>query len=201
MNDPTRAFALETAACLWEAVLGLRDNQRPDPGVVARARLIRQSFETIGTAALRVIVVGWTEAVDAAWSRVEAHYDMSFDWDFVPDWITSHVDWSDADCPIIRPDGDPDPDPPHTAVRDGFLTNDPTTESASMPVPTFNHVVALAFSVRSNDPQGEDFTPAMLKEALLTRIRDLDNSIAGGEWLEAIGVPLDTCEEEASDAE
>lgn len=27
---------------------------------------------------------------------------MSFDWDFVPDWIIRHIDWSDPFCPVIQ---------------------------------------------------------------------------------------------------
>lgn len=36
----------------------------------------------------------------------------------------------------------------------------------------------------------------MLKEALFARVRDLDSSSEGVEWLEAIGAPCDTYEEE-----
>ena len=56
----------------------------------------------------------------------------------------------------------------------------------------YNHAVALAFEVISEDPDGEDFTPAMLKEALLQRMVNLD---IGNEWVEAIGAPYYTYEE------
>jgi hypothetical protein len=56
----------------------------------------------------------------------------------------------------------------------------------------YNHAVALGFDVISEDPDGEDFTPAMLKEALLQRMASLD---IGNEWVEAIGAPYDTYEE------
>jgi hypothetical protein len=36
----------------------------------------------------------------------------------------------------------------------------------------------------------------MLKETLFARIRDLDTSTDGVEWLEAVGAPCDTYEEE-----
>ncbi|KAJ8136365.1 hypothetical protein OY671_010422, partial [Metschnikowia pulcherrima] len=56
--------------------------------------------------------VGWTDAVEAAWSAVSDRYDSSFDWDFVPDWIVRHIDWSDPAHPTIRPEPlPPDPDP------------------------------------------------------------------------------------------
>lgn len=59
----------------------------------------------------------------------------------------------------------------------------------------YNHAVSLSFEVVSDDPNGEDLTPAMLKEALLQRMVSLDN---GGEWVEAIGLPYDTHEEDAA---
>jgi len=59
----------------------------------------------------------------------------------------------------------------------------------------YNHAVSLAFEVISNDPNGEDLTPAMLKEALLERMVNLD---IGDDWVEAIGLPYDTHEEDAA---
>lgn len=102
MEDSNSAFALETAACLWEAVLSLRDNPVTNPADIERALLIRESFKAVGTGALRLIVIGWTDAVDAAWAKVADDYGMSFDWDFVPDWIIRHVDWSVPCHPLIR---------------------------------------------------------------------------------------------------
>lgn len=63
-------------------------------------------------------------------------------------------------------------------------------------MPKFNHAVTLAFSVISDDPEGEDFTPAMLKAALEARIRDLDRSPGQSEWLEAVGSPFDSFKED-----
>ena len=57
----------------------------------------------------------------------------------------------------------------------------------------YNHAVSLFFEVVSADPDGEDFTPAMLKEALLQRVVNLD---VNGDWVEAIGLPSDTYVEE-----
>ena len=59
----------------------------------------------------------------------------------------------------------------------------------------YNHLVALAFEVVSDDQSGEDFTPTMLRAALLRRIASLD---AGNDWVEAIGLPYDTYEEDAA---
>lgn len=51
-------------------------------------------------------------------------------------------------------------------------------------MPKFNHAYDVAFTVISNDPDGEEVTPAMLKAALLKRITALD--AAGDiEWREA----------------
>jgi hypothetical protein len=51
-------------------------------------------------------------------------------------------------------------------------------------MPKFNHQCVIAFSVLSNDVMGEDFTPDLLKAALLKRIRELPDD----EWLEAVGI-------------
>ncbi|SER15297.1 hypothetical protein SAMN05518866_105215 [Sphingobium sp. YR768] len=92
---------LETAACLWEAVLELRDRPVTNSDASGLAFALRKCVDTVGTAALRLIVVGWVDAVEAAWSVVEGEYPLSFDWDFVPRWIADAVDWSDPHHPII----------------------------------------------------------------------------------------------------
>ena len=108
----SRESALETAACLWEAVLTLRDHPSSDPDAVALALAIRETCNAVGTADLRLTVVGWTSAVEAGWSVVADSYDLCFDWDFVPGWIIDHIDWSDPAHPTIRPEPVPqDPDP------------------------------------------------------------------------------------------
>lgn len=101
VSDP--AFSRETAACLWEAVLGLRDHPVTNADALARALQIRACFAAVGTATMRMVVVSWTDTVDAAWARVADDYDMSFDRDFVPDWIIAHIDWSDPGHPGVRP--------------------------------------------------------------------------------------------------
>jgi hypothetical protein len=112
MKTDTLESALETAACLWEAALTLRDHPATDPDAIALALAIRETCNVIGTASLRLTVVGWTSAVEAAWRMVVDRYDLCFDWDFVPDWIVRHIDWSDPAHPTIRPEPlPPDPDP------------------------------------------------------------------------------------------
>ena len=114
--------ALETAACLWEAVLTLRDHPATDPDAIALALAIRETCNAVGTADLRLTVVGWTSAVEAAWSTVADSYDLCFDWDFVPGWISDHIDWSDPAHPTIRPEPMPeDPDPAANAGAVGAL--------------------------------------------------------------------------------
>lgn len=99
MGDHDPAFARETAACLWEAVLDLRDHPVTDPDALERALQIRACFDALGTATMRMTVVGWTDAVDAAWARVADDFALSFDWDFVPDWVIAYIDWSDPQRP------------------------------------------------------------------------------------------------------
>jgi len=53
----------------------------------------------------------------------------------------------------------------------------------------YNHMFAIAFTLISDDEQGEDVTKEMLQAALLRRIADLGNS---DEWIEAVGTPIDT---------
>ena len=57
----------------------------------------------------------------------------------------------------------------------------------------YNHAVSLAFEVISNDEYGADITPAMLREALLQRMVNLDSD---AEWLDATMPPYDTMEHE-----
>lgn len=93
---------LETAACLWEAILELRDRPATDSDAIARALAMRKSFDALGTSALRYVVVNWVDALEAAWAASECDYPLSFDWDFVPRWIVETIDWSDPRNPAIR---------------------------------------------------------------------------------------------------
>ena len=86
-------------------VLGTRERfPGPTWAACAVALAIRETCNAVGTADLRLTVVGWTSAVEAAWSVVADSYDLSFDWDFVPGWIIDHIDWSDPAHPAIRPE-------------------------------------------------------------------------------------------------
>ena len=98
--------SLETAACLWEAVLDLRDHPRTDPDAIGLALMIRKACDAIGTASLRMTVIGWTEAVEAAWRVVEDDYPRCFDWDFVPGWVIDHIDWTNPMAPAVRMRGE-----------------------------------------------------------------------------------------------
>ncbi len=101
MNHYTLSH-LEAAACLWEAVLELRDRPDAEPHAIERALAIRKSSDVLGTSGLRLIVVGWTDVVDAAWYKAQESSPFSFDWDFVPQWIVDTIDWSDPRHPAIR---------------------------------------------------------------------------------------------------
>jgi hypothetical protein len=109
-----RAASLETAACLWEAVLDMENDgitRGADEPAFSRAEMIRATREAIGSSALRLIVIGWTDAVDAAWKLADVdpvsgfggQYGEPFDWEFVPGWIAANVDWSDPQSPYARP--------------------------------------------------------------------------------------------------
>lgn len=115
--------ALETAACLWEAVLTLRDHPSSDPDAIALALAIRETCIAVGTADLRLTVVGWTSAVEAAWNVAADSYDLCFDWDFVPAWIVDHIDWSDPARPTIKPE--PEPQGSDRAATDEPVTAQP----------------------------------------------------------------------------
>lgn len=117
--------SLETAACLWEAVLTLRDHPSSGPEAIARALAIRETCNAVGTADLRLRVVGWTSAVEAAWSAAADSYDLCFDWDFVPDWIVDHIDWSDPARPTIKPE--PMPQGPDRVAPEEFVAAQRTT--------------------------------------------------------------------------
>jgi hypothetical protein len=61
-------------------------------------------------------------------------------------------------------------------------------------MPRFNHQCSIGFTVLSDNEDGEDFTPEMLRAALLQRIADLDRAGAD-EWREAVAIE-DTDENE-----
>ena len=109
-----RAASLETAACLWEAVLTMLDTDEYTSGDAERRAVgdqVRAARDFLGTSHLRLTVIGWTDIVDAAWLEADGCEDMgrggeyggSFDWDFVPGWIDANIDWSDPHNPTYRP--------------------------------------------------------------------------------------------------
>lgn len=107
------ATCLETAACVWEAVLDMErigDGVAGDPDQEARGAAIRACREAIGSSHLRLTVLGWVDAIDAAWRQVDTDfgqeprggcYGEAFDWEFVPAWIVANVDWSEPNGPTL----------------------------------------------------------------------------------------------------
>jgi hypothetical protein len=73
---------MEAAACLWEAVLEVKDQAD-----------VHAAFEGIGTAALRGEVIEFAAEVHTAWATAVENdgYDDPFDWDFVPQWISDNL--------------------------------------------------------------------------------------------------------------
>lgn len=109
-----RAHALETAACLWEAVLTIIDTDEYTSDNAERKALgdqVRACREAMGTSHLRLTVIGWTDHVDEAWRIADGddamnnsgQYGECFDWDFVPHWIVNNIDWSVPHMPTYRP--------------------------------------------------------------------------------------------------
>jgi hypothetical protein len=94
-------------------------------------------------------------------------------------------------------------------VEEGRLTLDDDEETevktilvvynpVKISVPEYNHAFTIAFAVGgSTDSTGKDVTAAMLKQALLKRIEDLDNEDS---WVEAVGASYDTYEEGVPDS-
>lgn len=111
------AASLETAACLWEAVLEMESvdlarlpkSRANYTAVASRASAIKAARARIGTVGLRLTVIGWTNAVDAAWKATDdpkgtgygGEYPDAFDWDFVPHWIAANIDW-DTEYPSVK---------------------------------------------------------------------------------------------------
>lgn len=99
MEQPSYTQAsLETAACVWEAVLEILNGGAGQKGLRAQAQRIR---EAIGTSELRVLVLRWVDLIDAEWAKVKDSYDRPFDWEFVPEWIARNIDWT-GDRPIYK---------------------------------------------------------------------------------------------------
>lgn len=104
------ATCLETAACVWEAVLDM-EQERAEGGDEGRiGRAIAAAREAMGSSHLRLTCLGWVDAIDAAWRVADVDednprggaYPRSFDWEFVPEWIATNVDWSDPSGPKVR---------------------------------------------------------------------------------------------------
>lgn len=80
---------LEAAMCMWEWVV--EHHSRPE---------ITACLEGNGWAAIRMDIAALAPKLLADFEALD-EYDGCFDWDFVPDWMQKHVDWSDT--PQYRP--------------------------------------------------------------------------------------------------
>ncbi len=58
-------------------------------------------------------------------------------------------------------------------------------------MPKYNHAFAVAFSIESDDPQGENISADQFHQALSKRSADITRN---DEWAEAVGAPYDTYE-------
>jgi hypothetical protein len=71
----------EAAMCMWEQALALFQTDTQWKGYV----------EGVGYAQARMDVVEHVPALQEAYEAVADTYDMCFDWDFVPDWMTNNL--------------------------------------------------------------------------------------------------------------
>lgn len=53
---------------------------------------------------------------------------------------------------------------------------------------TYDHAFTIAFSIKSNHPEGDDISPQQYRHAILSRLA----SLVDDELLEAVGMPIDT---------
>jgi hypothetical protein len=60
----------------------------------------------------------------------------------------------------------------------------------------YNHAFALAFSINSDHPDGDDITGEEFTAAVQRRVDDI-NSSGDLEWSEAVGIPYDTYENQS----
>lgn len=99
MAEHYPAASLETAACLWEAVLDILNGGAGHKGLRARVDRVR---ENMGTSGLRLAVLEWVDAADADWATVkEECWDQPFDWEWIPQWIANNVEWTTGQ-PVLR---------------------------------------------------------------------------------------------------
>lgn len=70
---------VETAMCLWEALLEIRDSD-----TAARAW-----FEAEGTVSMRHVVISWVPECEAKWEADEAAGTplVPYDWEHCPDFV------------------------------------------------------------------------------------------------------------------
>lgn len=100
MKEVTDTMRLEAAATLWEAVLELLNN---GGGVKGKRAQVEAARERLGTSHLRLTVIGWTDAACQDWNEVrEDQWDKCWDWDWIPEWLSHNVVWSDP-TPSLLP--------------------------------------------------------------------------------------------------
>lgn len=102
----------ETALCLWEeiwTILGREEDLKISPDDQDIFHKVDACLKCLGYSHLRSLVISWAPRVDADWNRVDdpentgdhGHYPHAFDWQFIPDWIRTNIDWSDPCHPTV----------------------------------------------------------------------------------------------------
>lgn len=83
---------LETAMCLWEAVLDMRaalDHATLDDPRLPTLKALDSEFEKYGTSAMRNHVASWVEECEAAWEADQAAGTelVPYDWEHCPAFV------------------------------------------------------------------------------------------------------------------
>lgn len=100
--DPLETMDPETvalaAATLWEAVLNADPTrQTPNESAPAWVQALRVISGNIGAAELRATVCGFAASVERGFTVAQgAGFDLPFDWEFVPWFLATCLDWDES---------------------------------------------------------------------------------------------------------
>lgn len=82
-SDSYTELLMECAACLWEAAMDMKPHH---PG-------LREWLECNGYCDVRMTVIGWAAECDRDYQKAVADgFEDSFDWEFVPDWLSRKLE-------------------------------------------------------------------------------------------------------------
>lgn len=89
---------METAMCLWEAVMEARNKPLTDP----LRQQVDSFIEPLGTAEARLAVIDWVPACEAEWDAMdedEREAALPYDWGHCSDFVARKLaDYAPADA-------------------------------------------------------------------------------------------------------